>query len=130
MHKTRILPNVGNMTLLPNPGNPGFIEWAYPDGNIMPTLFFSSVDFYKKKYFRNIFRVSNSLYPDEVRRFVNPDLYLNHLQTAPGIRRQRVNIYFAVLGTHKECLSKVILTYSYICLIVAYRELLQGLFSG
>ena len=24
IHKTRILPKVGNMTLLPNPGKPGF----------------------------------------------------------------------------------------------------------
>ena len=34
IHKTRILPKVGNMTLLPNPGKPGF----YGASNIVPTL--------------------------------------------------------------------------------------------
>ena len=30
IHKTRILPKVGNMTLLPNPGKPGFYEVGLP----------------------------------------------------------------------------------------------------
>ena len=30
IHKTHILPKVGDMTLLPNPGKPGFIGWVYP----------------------------------------------------------------------------------------------------
>ena len=34
----------------------------------------------KKKSFRNTIRVSNSLDPDQVRRFVGPDLDLNCLK--------------------------------------------------
>ena len=30
MHKTRILPRVGNMILLPNPGKPGFYGVGLP----------------------------------------------------------------------------------------------------
>ena len=30
IHKTRILPKVGNMTLLPNPGKPGFYGVGLP----------------------------------------------------------------------------------------------------
>ena len=30
IHKTRILPRVGNMTLLPNPGKPGFYGVGLP----------------------------------------------------------------------------------------------------
>ena len=30
IHKTRILPKVGNMTLLPNPGKPGFYGLGLP----------------------------------------------------------------------------------------------------
>ena len=33
IHKTRISPKVGNMTLLPNRGKPGlFMGWVYPGG--------------------------------------------------------------------------------------------------
>ena len=39
----------------------------------------------------NIFRVSEL-------RFVNPDLFPNCLQTAPGTSRQRVNIYLVCIG--------------------------------
>ena len=55
---------------------------------------------FAKKSSRNIFRVSNSLDPDQARHFVDHDLCPNCLQTAPGTSRQRVNIYFAMCWVH------------------------------
>ena len=62
------------------------------------SCFLSSTDFFSKLAFskisfRNTIRVSNSLDPDQVRRFVGPDLGLNCLQrlTADDISRQIVN---------------------------------------
>ena len=51
--------------------------------------------FWKKKSVRNTIRVSNSLDPDQARRFVGPDLGPNCLQKLPAddARRQRVNIF-------------------------------------
>ena len=44
IHKTRILPKVGNMTLLPNPGKPAFHGAGLPGQVIwcQPWLFFIS----------------------------------------------------------------------------------------
>ena len=42
--------------------------------------FFFKVKFFEKKYFRNTIRVSHGLDPDQVRRFVGPDLGPNCLQ--------------------------------------------------
>ena len=49
--------------------------------------FFYSV--FKKKYFRNTIRVSNSLDPDQARRFVGPDLGPNCLQRLPADDKSR-----------------------------------------
>ena len=54
-------------------------------------LIFSNINFLKN-YFRNTIRVSNSLDPDQARRFVGPDLGPNCLQrlSAEDASRQRV----------------------------------------
>ena len=49
------------------------------------SCFLSSADFFSittfsKNYFENSIRLSNSLYPDQARRFVGPDLDSNCLQ--------------------------------------------------
>ena len=63
-------------------------------------LFWLSADFFqnqlfRKKYFRNSTRVSNSLDSDQARQFVGPDLDPNCLQklSAEDTSRQRVNIF-------------------------------------
>ena len=43
-------------------------------------LIFFQIQLFSKFYYRNIIRVSNSLYPDQARRFVGPDLGPNCLQ--------------------------------------------------
>ena len=43
-------------------------------------FFFLTINFVQKKSFRNTIRVSNSLDPDQARRFVGPDLSPNYLQ--------------------------------------------------
>ena len=60
--------------------------------------FVSSADFFqnyffRKKSFRNTIRVSNSLDPDQARRFVGPDLGPKCLQrlSADDTSRQNVN---------------------------------------
>ena len=68
-------------------------------------MFLSSADcfqnqlFFSKNYFRNITRASNSLDPDQARRFVGPDLGPNCLQrlSADDTSRQRVDIGFCML---------------------------------
>ena len=53
-------------------------------------IFFSKLTF-SKNYFRNTIRVSNSLDPDQARRYVGPDLGPNYLQSKladEGINQQ------------------------------------------
>ena len=52
--------------------------------NFCRLLAFIKINFFKKKSFRKIFRVSKSVNPYQARRFADPDLCLNCLQTAPG----------------------------------------------
>ena len=54
---------------------------------------FSKSTFFSKISFRNTIGVSNSLYPDQARRFVGPDLDPNFFQnsSADDTSRQRVN---------------------------------------
>ena len=47
-------------------------------------IFFSKSTFSKKKSFMNTIRVSNSVDPDQARRFVGPDLGPNCLQNIIG----------------------------------------------
>ena len=75
--------------------------------------FLSSMDFFfyltfpKRKFFRNIIRVSNSLNPDQARRFVGPDLVQTvckgYQQTANvAISGERVNCYRHMIKSMDE----------------------------
>ena len=73
----------------------------------------SSVDFFFqsrlfRKKIRNTIRVSNSLDPDQARRFVGPDLGPNCLQRlSAGTARQRVKgIYYVIYGIISEFTDK------------------------
>ena len=65
-------------------------------------LFFFKINFFEKKKFRNIcnFRVSNSLDPDQDRRFVGPDLGPNCLQRLSAVGKQLRDI--CVFSTGSE----------------------------
>ena len=88
-------------------------------------LTFFKINFFKKKSFRNTFRVSSNLVPDQDRHLVSPDLGPNCLQrfsasqrTKDSARKERVKFFEYFENLQYLC----VLTYLYIVKVISRQQ--------
>ena len=79
-------------------------------GNVNCMLFLSSSDCFRNNYFRNTIRVSNSLDPDQARRFVGPELGPNCLQRLSAEADK--GFYWYIVCVSFACIASFIVMFS------------------